>query len=123
MRRLLVIPVLFLFSCTTFMKDKEVPILKEYENQTYVLKREIKIQDKFIPKGEKVKILVKVGTDWVRIHAYSATGDQLKVQRFLALLMIDEDFPEKIFDKALFDKRFNEIFDPVKDAKKSEIKK
>ncbi len=113
MLKRLIIPVIaslcFLASCDVFVHKESVDALKAYEKKYYVLKKDIDIEGKKLKKGEEVRIVVTAGKEWVKVHAYPAGANDLKVDRLLILYLFDDDFEKKKFSMNYFNEQLNAV--------------
>lgn len=100
--------------CAPFIRDESVPKLLELEGQIYRTKKKIDLtgsgypfQDIEIPDGMDVRLVVALGTDWVKIYGYPYSGEdsRLREPRYLILYMFEDDFPDKKFDPEYLKKR------------------
>jgi type II secretion system-associated lipoprotein len=106
-------------SCSTFVKEKEAEKLVKYEKSgdqfiDYTLLQDVKTGDHLIKKGEKVRILITVGGDWIKVYVYRAEEDLLLSRRNLALYLFEDDFPDKKYDPDFLREKINEVVKPLK---------
>lgn len=109
-----VIPVLFIAACSSFIPDEDVDKLKVYESvngtyQDYIILEEVDRNDLVLEKGERVRILIVTGDEWIKVYAYRSRDDLLKSVRFLVLQMFNDDFPDGKFDREKFDLELGKI--------------
>jgi len=121
-------------SCSTFIPDEQADMLRAYETgngsaSEYRMLQEVTVNDITLEKGKRVKIIIVAGDDWVKVYAYRAEEDLLKSIRVLILHMFDTDFPDKKFDRVLFEEALFKVIvkagadDEEKDKKKPVRKK
>ncbi len=96
-------------SCSSFVKEEDMPALKKLEGSTYVLKKDVKIGTGSVAKGTTVKIVIMAGGDWLKVYSYLAKGDKLKAPRTLILYIFEDEFAEEKYSYKLFEKRFSAI--------------
>jgi type II secretion system-associated lipoprotein len=94
-----------LLACSSFITKSEESLLKERENNVYVLKKDMESENKKLKKGDVVKIIVSTGYTWIKVYAYPVKMDRLKADRFLLLYLFEDEFPEKKFIVDLFNER------------------
>jgi len=104
---LIVTVFLFFTSCKTFILDENIASLKNMESREYILKEDIKSGNRSLKKGDKIKITIGTGKEWVKVHGFPAKGEPLKVDKVLILYMFSEDFPDEKFDINLFSGELN----------------
>ncbi|MCU0849380.1 MAG: hypothetical protein MUD12_15970 [Spirochaetes bacterium] len=104
---LIVTVVLFFTSCKTFILDENIASLKDMESREYTMKEDIKSGNRSLKKGDKIKITIGTGKEWVKVHGFSARGELLKADKVLILYMFSEDFPDEKFDINLFASELN----------------
>jgi len=117
---LLFLSALFLFavSCSTFVKENEAEKLVKYEKSgdqfiDYTLLQDVKTGDHLIKKGEKVRILITVGGDWIKVYVYRADEELLLSRRNLALYLFEDDFPDKKYDPDFLREKIYEVVKPL----------
>ncbi len=120
LKTLLFLSALFFFalSCSTFVKDKEAEKLVNYEKSgdqfiDYTLLQDVKTGDHLIKKGEKVRIVITVGGDWIKVYVYRAEEDLLLSRRNLALYLFEDDFPDKKYSPDFLREKINEVVKPL----------
>jgi type II secretion system-associated lipoprotein len=123
LRVVLIIGILFVSACSSFIKDADVDrITSKYQEGEYVLIEDLTRNDVTLPKNSAVKLLVETSGDWVKIYAYDSKEELLKSTRVLLLYFFDSDFPNEKFDQEFFDSEVNKMVRPrgtaVKPAKK-----
>lgn len=131
-----IVPLLLAAGCSTFVPDEEAEKLKVYESvngsyQDYILLVEVDRNDLVLNKGERVRIIIVSGDEWIKVYAYRANEDLLKSMRFLILQMFNDDFPDKKFDREKFDQELGKIVEKAgirgstdkTDEKKKSVKK
>jgi type II secretion system-associated lipoprotein len=84
-------------------------LLKKKEKNVYVLKKDVLIDDKGLKKGDRIKIVVTAGREWVKVYAYPKKVESLKAERYLILYLFEDDFPEKKFNTGYFNERLAEV--------------
>jgi type II secretion system-associated lipoprotein len=102
----LIVPALifavFLSSCTSFIKKDEEFQIKGFENAEYVLLEDTGEDDRYIRKGEKVKVYIIVGDDYIKVFCYSSKLDFVKAKRTLIVYLFKEDFEKAKFSMDYF---------------------
>jgi type II secretion system-associated lipoprotein len=92
----------FISSCTSFIKKDEELQIKSFENSEYVLLQDAGEDDRYIRKGEKVKLYNIVGDDYIKVFCYSSKVDFVKAKRTLILYLFKEDFEKAKFSMDYF---------------------
>ncbi len=100
---------LFLVSCTPFLTKESIPQLQGYEKRVYTLKQDVAHRDLVIRKGQRVRLHLVHGSDFIKVYCYSADSHILKAERVLVLYLFDSDFPKKVFDAGLFEARLSGV--------------
>ncbi len=108
--------VLPLCACTSFVTKPEETILKEKEKNVYILKKDIDLETKKLKKGEAVRILVATGREWLKVYAYPVKVDKLKAERFLLVYLFEDEFVNKQFNFDLFNEKLDALVE-LKDGK------
>jgi type II secretion system-associated lipoprotein len=85
-------------SCASFFKDDQLNALKKLEENVYVLKADAGEGSRLLRKGDRVKLFVATGKDFIKIYCYPADSDLLKAERTLIVYLFDEDFENKKID-------------------------
>ena len=111
MKKWAVAALVFLCSCSSFIKDEHIAGLKGYESARYVMKQNAGREDAPLRKGEVVSLIVMTGGDFIKVYAYPVAVDFLKAERVLILFLFDEDFKDKAFDKQDFEERLFQLVD------------
>ncbi len=106
--------VALVISCATFINDEQVRSLDRYEEGVYRMKQDVSVNNLNLKKGEKVKLMVIVEEDAVKVYAYNADVSYLQAERVLILYMFDADFNEGVFDREYFHDRLMEMVKPVR---------
>ena len=105
-----IICILIFVSCASFLKDDDVLNLKGYEKDTYTLKEDIGEGNRLIKEGDKVKLLVITGDDFIKVYCYPANIDFVKAERTLLLYLFEDDFEGELFDITVFEEKlFNKV--------------
>lgn len=107
----LLFSMLFAVSCASFMSDQNVDALRKYEKKVYILKKNVVIDGNVVlKKGERIKLYIVDGDEWVKVYGYKKNEKLLKAKKRLILYIFEEDFPDEIYDeKFLKDKLFKYI--------------
>jgi len=110
--------LLFTLSCSTFVKEKEAEKLIKFEKTDdqfidYILLDDVKTGDYLIKKGEKVRIIITVGGDWIKVYVYRADEDLLLSRRNLALYLFEDDFPDKKYNPDFLREKIYEVVKPL----------
>ncbi len=114
MKRWALVALLFISSCSTFIRDEHMAGLKKYESARYVMKKDAGREEAPLKKGEAVNLMILTGGDFIKVYAYPASVDYLKAERVLILFLFDEDFKDKAFDEQYFEERLYQIVDVLK---------
>lgn len=101
-----------LTACDVFIEKKNADALKEYEKKIYALKKDVDVEGRKLKKGDDVKIVVTVGKDWVKVHAFPARENDLKAERILILYLFDDDFDKKKFNAGVFNDQLLAVVTP-----------
>ena len=96
-------------ACAPFIIKDTKPAFRDLEKKQYYLKKNIKIGEHNLKKGEKILIRIKDGKDTIKVYAFPTKEDPLKTKLVLILYMFDDDFKKKKFDLDLFKKKLFEI--------------
>ncbi len=96
-------------ACDTMVNRETEQALREYEQKIYVMKNTVTANDEKLVKGQKVKIKVFWGKDWIKIRGYAADVDPLHAEQVLMLYMFKSDFPEDRFSMETLQEKFGEI--------------
>ena len=107
-------------SCTSLVKEKEITALQELQYYLYQTRVEIKAGSKRLARGKKVKIIIRVDDDWIKVYGYDYNSNLLKSERVLILYLFRDDFKDKVFSKDLFEIKLQKY---LKTIKKLKIKK
>ena len=105
-------------SCSTFVKDNEADKLQLYERAgerfiDYRLLRDVEAGNQSIKKGEKVRIVINAGDDWIKVYVYRAEEDLLLSRRVLALYLFEDDFPDEKYNPGFFREKLHEVLKPL----------
>ena len=114
MKKWALVALVFICSCSTFIRDEHMTGLKKYESTRYVMKKDVGKEEAPLRKGEAVNLMILTGGDFVKVYAYAASTDYLKAERVLILFLFDEDFKDKAFDMRYFEERLYQIVDVLK---------
>lgn len=111
--------LLFAVSCSTFVKENEAEKLIKFEKTDdqfidYTLLNDVKTGDHHIKKGEKVRIIITVGGDWIKVYVYRADEDLLLSKRNLALYLFEDDFPDKKYSPDFLREKIYEVVRPLR---------
>ncbi len=112
--------MLFVAGCTSFIKDEQVDRVKQYEYYLFTLKNDIVIDNEVrLTKGTDVRLYFITSNDFIKVYAYPADKTYLKTDHSLLLYLFEEDFTDENFDHATFDK---ELFELVEKKERTPIK-
>ncbi|HSV96974.1 MAG TPA: hypothetical protein VLM75_08580 [Spirochaetota bacterium] len=111
MKKWAVAALVFLCSCSSFIKDEHVAGLRGYESDRYVMKQNAGREEAPLKKGEVVNIIITTGSDFIKVHAHPVSIDFLKAERVLILFLFDDDFKDKAYDKQYFEERLFQLVD------------
>ncbi|MBN1531251.1 MAG: hypothetical protein JXA20_01180 [Spirochaetes bacterium] len=100
-------------ACDEFIGDEAERALKEYEGKTYIMKSTVTVNDDSLVKGQRVKIKMLWGKDWVKVRGYAADIDPLVAKQVLMLYIFKTDFPGGKFSREHMLEKFREIAVPV----------
>ena len=103
-----VIPV-FILSCSKLVKDEHLPALSDLEKPVYIMKTDVKLDERILTKGQHVRIIIVPGDEWIKVYAYPAESDPLKAERVNVLYLFEDDFKDEKFDMAVFRQKLGEI--------------
>lgn len=108
----------FALSCSSFVKDREAEKLQSYERTgdqfiDYSLLQDVKSGDYLIKKGDKVRILITVGGNWIKVYVYRGDEDLLLSKRVLALFIFEDDFPDEKYNPLFFKEKLHEVIIPA----------
>jgi type II secretion system-associated lipoprotein len=109
----LIISTLLFFACSSFIKKEEEPKVKEFEKGEYSLLQDAGEGDRFIKKGEKVKLYIIIGDNYIKVFCYSSKIDFVKAQRALLLYVFEEDFEKSKFSLDYFKEKLFSKISPV----------
>lgn len=119
-----------LTACSTFIPDEENDKLKLInQSGEYVLVDKIERNGVVLEKDTAVKLILLTSDEWIKVYAYKSDEGLLVSSRVLILYMFDSDFPEKKFDRVLFNKELEKIVIPksasvnVKEVRKTKKRK
>lgn len=98
-------------SCASFLKDRDVASLKEYEQKIYTLKKDVGEGEHFLPKGRVVKIFLKTTGDYIKVYCYPPEVEFVRAPRVLMLYLFEDDFDKKLFDRKRFEDRLFGLVD------------
>jgi len=121
----LMLPVFFLLpllACASFITKPEEMLLKEKENNVYILKKDLDFESKKLKKGDEVRIIIKTGREWLKVYVYPGGVEKLKAQRYLLVYLFEDEFFNKQFNFELFNEKFNAVVS-LKDETASPDKK
>lgn len=99
-------------ACTNlqgFVADDAFQALKEKEGLTYVLKKDVRVNERSLKKGREIRLVFAVGSDWIKVLGYPAEVPRLKADLVLLLYLFEEDFPGGKFDMTVFMKKLDQI--------------
>lgn len=110
--------LILLSSCSTFVKDKEADKLRSLERTgdqfiDYRLIRDVEAGNDSIKKGEKVRIVINVSGDWIKVYVYRAEEELLLSRRVLALYLFEDDFPDETYNPGFFREKLYEVVKPL----------
>ncbi len=94
---LLCLILILTFSCSSFIKDEQVPEINVLEKSVYTLKNDVKIGGKSLKAGDTVMIIITYDDNWIKAEAYLESAGKLKGERVRLLYLFEDDFPEKKF--------------------------
>jgi type II secretion system-associated lipoprotein len=102
-----------IMACESFINEETEQALREYEGKTYVIKSTITVNNDSLVKGQRVKIKMLWGKDWVKVRGYAADIDPLAAKQVLMLYMFKADFPGGVFSRERMIEKFREIALPA----------
>lgn len=100
-------------SCSHFFTVQSKAELSEFEKKTLVIANDIKVNQDVLVKGQKIKIKIFTGSDWVKIRGYDANKDPLQAKQVLLIYMFEDEFPEKKFSMEFLAQRLGDIAVPL----------
>ena len=100
-----IITAILFLSCSSFINDESIPLVKKYEENTYKLKTSISNNKRTIPSETKVKIKINFSDDWIKVYVYREDEDILKSERILLVYLFSDEFKEEEFDIKQFEKK------------------
>ncbi|MCL1865396.1 MAG: type II secretion system-associated lipoprotein [Spirochaetes bacterium] len=113
LRAALIIGLLSISACSSFIKDKDADgITSKYQEGEYILLEDLTRNNVTLPKNSAVKLLVETSSDWVKVYAYDSKEELLKSTRVLLLYLFDSDFPNEKFNQEFFDSEVNKMVRP-----------
>ncbi|MCL2026017.1 MAG: hypothetical protein FWG92_04340 [Leptospirales bacterium] len=101
--------VLFVLSCSSFIAKEHDEQLNMLEQHTYIMLKDVNVEQKNLARRQSVKIIITRGDDSIKVYAYEASVDILKSERVLILYLFADDFPEEKFDFDFFLSKLNEV--------------
>lgn len=104
-----ILAAFFISSCASFLEDEDIPALKAYENNIYILNADAGEGTRTIKKGSRIKIFLKIGDDSIKVYGYPSDADFLKSERTLILYLFEDDFNGSRFDKGLFEEKLYKL--------------
>ncbi len=127
---ILTILISALSACSTFIPDEENDRLKLInQSGEYILLDKIDRNGIILEKNTVVGLVILTSDEWIKVYAFKSADGLLAANRLLILYMFDSDFPEKKFDRILFNKELEKLVKPKtssvqeKAGKKSKMKK
>lgn len=112
-----VILIFFITSCATFIKNDDKLTLTELEGKSYTLEKDVEYttnQNKSLKKGDKIKLYIITGDNYIKVYGYPADVSFVKAERSLLLYLFEEDFENNIFNISVFEEKLYHIVKPVK---------
>ncbi len=109
MKKWAVAALVFICSCSSFIKDEQIEGFKAYESAQYTMKQDAGREEAPLKKGEIVKLIIQTGGDFIKVYAYPVSVDYLKAERVLILFLFEDDFKDKAFDRQYFEERLNQL--------------
>jgi type II secretion system-associated lipoprotein len=111
---ILIIFILTIGSCTTFLKKDDILDIKDFEKKQYILKDDAGEGTRSIKKGTRIKLYITTGDDFIKVYCYPSNTDFVKSERALIVYVFDEDFEKLKFNMAVFE---NKLYSKVDLAK------
>ena len=121
-RFLLCVIIALFLSCSTLVKDRYLPALSDMEKPVYVMKNDVKIDDRILRKGQRVRLIISSDDEWIKVHGYAVETDALKAERVLLLFLFEDDFKDEEFDMKHFQDKLSEIVQEETIAPVMEVK-
>ena len=100
---------LLVLSCSSFATKEDDAKLNALEQHTYVMLKDVNVEQKSLAKKQAVKIMIARRDDSVKVYAYAVSVDILKSERVLILYMFADDFPGEKFDFDVFSSKLDEF--------------
>ncbi len=105
--------LIFVITCSTFLREEQINGLKKYEEETFVMQKEVKIGENKLAAGQRIKLFIRAEKESIRVYAYDADVDILKSRRLLVLYLFNDDFKNKIFDNKTFEDNLFKVVKPA----------
>ena len=109
--------LIFAGACSSLVKDTEISTLQQFQNYLYQTKVDINAGGKRLASGKKVKIIIRIDDDWIKVYGYDYKSDLLKSERVLILYLFRDDFENKVFSKESFKKKLQKYLKTIKKLK------
>lgn len=103
----------FLVFCNDFIRKDMEASITELEAGVYTMKDNVTVNEESLVKGQKIKVKVTWGKDWIRVRGFPADVDPLQVKQVLLLYLFQDEFTDKKFTMDSFMKEFNKIVQPL----------
>jgi len=122
---ILIALIAVLTACSTFIPDEEYDRLKLInQSGEYILLDKVERHGIVLEKGSVVNLIILSSDEWIKVYAYKSEEGLLVANRLLILYMFESDFPEKKFDRVLFNKELEKIVKPKTfSAQEKDVKK
>jgi type II secretion system-associated lipoprotein len=102
-------------TCATLVTDEDRDRLKVYEEQTYIMLKNIIMDNQTVlRKGQEVKLYLIPTDEWIKVYAYSSRETFLQSKRILVLYLFESDFKDGIFSLEEFTTYLRKVVKPKK---------
>ena len=99
--------------CDNFVGKEHETAIRDLENGTYVMKEKVTVNQESLVKGQKIKLKVTWGKDWVRVRGYPADVDPLQTKQVLILYLFENEFAKEKFSINHFMEKLHRVAVPL----------
>jgi type II secretion system-associated lipoprotein len=100
-------------SCKTFITADDKKSILDLGNGRYSMIKDLSIRGKTLKKGDEVRLIITMTSDWIKVNARPLNEDELKSKRLLILYVFKDEFSKGIFNFAAFRERLMAIVKPI----------
>ncbi len=100
---------MIIIGCKSFVPKDLKAQVKTLEKYTYVLLKSTTHGKYSLKKGSKVKVIIMVGEEWIKVYAYPSYKDKLNAPRVLVVFSFDDEYKKNIYDYKVFKKSFDKV--------------